>query len=136
MNTEKTLEIILETGKVTTLVSLCNFLKDKWVYFYVINDGSFINGAGIEEIVNISKERPINIPTVLENDLHNAVIYINKSTAINSLKPEYRLGQMKGEKAFSMFSEIETITGIILQGQKVWTSFPITYLPKPSAPEA
>lgn len=136
MNTEQALEIISETGKVNTLISLCDFLKDKWVYFYVIDDDSFVNGIGIEEIVNTSKERPINIPTVIENDLHNAVIYINKSTAIKSLKPEYRLGKMKGEKAFSMFSELKTITGIILQGQKIWTSFPITYLPQVSTTEA
>ena len=136
MDTEQALEIISETGKVNTLISLCNFLKDRWVYFYVIDDGSFVNGIGVEEIINISKERPVNIPTVLENDLHNAVIYINKSTAINSLKPEYRLGKMKGKKAFSMFSEIKSITGIILQGQKIWTSFPIIYLPQASTTKA
>ena len=136
MNTEKTLEIISESGQVSALISLCDYLKDKWIYFYVIDDGSFINGVGIEEIVNTSKTRPINIPTVLENDLHNAVIYLNKSTAINSLKPEYRLGKMKGEKAFSMLTEIKTITGLILQGEKIWTSFPITYLPQYLATKA
>uniref|UniRef100_UPI0013D8B65B hypothetical protein n=1 Tax=Endozoicomonas acroporae TaxID=1701104 RepID=UPI0013D8B65B len=102
MDTEQTLEIISATNSVSTLRSLCQFLQDKWVYFYVIDDGSFVDGVGIEELVFTSKKRPVNIPTVYVNDLHNAVLYIHKSTAIERIKPEYRIGQMKGDMAYKI----------------------------------
>lgn len=92
MDTEQTLENITATNSTSALRSLCQLLRDKWVYFYVIDDGSFVDGEGIEELVFISKKRPVNIPTVYLNDLHNAVLYTHKSTAIDRIQPEYRIG--------------------------------------------
>ncbi len=136
MDTEQTLEIISATNSVSTLRSLCQFLQDKWVYFYVIDDGSFVDAVGIEELVFTSKKRPVNIPTVYVNDLHNAVLYIHKSTAIERIKPEYRIGQMKGDKAYKMFLGEESITGMIIQGHDAWLSFPVSYLEELQTAEA
>ena len=47
MATEKTLEIISETRILNTLKSLFEFLSDKRVYFYVMDDGRFVNGVGV-----------------------------------------------------------------------------------------
>lgn len=51
-------------------------------------------------IKTTTKKRLANIPTLYVNDLHNAVLYIHKSTAIERIKPEYRVGQMKGDNAY------------------------------------
>nr|MDT0251679.1 hypothetical protein [Endozoicomonas sp.] len=135
MDTEKTLDIISETRSLNTLHSLCEFLSDKWVYFYVMDDGSFVNAVGVPEIVNPGGD-PINMPTVYQNDLNHAVIYLNKSTALSGLKPEYRLGQMKGKKAFAMFIKAPSVTGIIFQGRETWTAFHISCLSEFLAVEA
>lgn len=128
MDTEQTLEMISETNSASTLRSLCQFLQDKWVYFYVIDDGSFVDAEGIEELVFASKKRPVNIPTVYVNDLHNGVLYIHKATAIDRIQPEYRIGRMKGDKAYQMFLGEQSFTGMIIQGQDAWVSFPVSYL--------
>ncbi|MGO0309075.1 hypothetical protein ACTL6P_21240 [Endozoicomonas acroporae] len=135
MDTEQTLENITATNSISALRSLCQFLRDKWVYFYVIDDGSFVDGEGIEELV-FTKKRPVNIPSVYVNDLHNAVLYIHKSTAIDRIQPEYRIGQMKGDKAYKMFLGVKSITGMIIQGQDAWVSFPVSYLEELQPAEA
>ena len=136
MDTEKALAVISETASTTTLRSLCEFLRDKWVYCYVIDDGDFVEGLGVKEMVFTSRDRPINIPTVNENGLHNAVLYIHESTAIKRIKPEYRVGQMKGDKAYKMFLGVKSITGMIIQGQDAWVSFPVSYLEELQPAEA
>jgi len=113
---ESLLEEVINSNSVEKFTKLLNYLLDKWLYFYIISNEINESIENVVYIFNIDKENPVNIPTIKTKDSNSGVLYTNKQKAIDSVEMPCKIGQMKGIKAFEMFSEIKEIDTITIQG--------------------
>ena len=98
---------------------LCLKILKRTVYFFVIDDGSF---SSLTEIVWTSKERPISIPTILNEGKMSGVLYLSKENATEMKENNFRIAQMRGIKALEMMCKIKNLNEVIIQGKNAFVS--------------
>ncbi|MFW2372564.1 MAG: hypothetical protein ACN4GM_05530 [Gammaproteobacteria bacterium] len=113
---ESLLEEVINSNSVIKFNQLLQYLFNKWLYFFVIDSNINDNVKNVIYIHLADNENPINIPTIKTNDSNIGVLYTNKQKAIDSVEIPCKIGQLKGIKAFEMFSEIKEIDTIAIQG--------------------
>ena len=86
----------------------------RFVYFFVIDDGSF---SSVTEIVWTSKVRPISIPTIHSKGKISGVLYVSKETALTRKEKNIRIAQMRGLNALELMIDIKGINEVIIQGK-------------------
>ena len=85
----------------------------RYLYFFVINDGSF---KSVTEIVWTSKTRPVTIPTISEGKEIYDVLYVTKKVALSHKENRFRIASMKGLAALDMMRKLKDVTKVIIQG--------------------
>jgi len=116
---ESLLKDVVDTQSEEKLNLLIDSLLIDWLYFYFIEKNGCDTKPSKDNIVailTVSKEKPINIPTILNSDGNFGVLYTNREKALKSAEFECKIGKMKGVKAFEMFNDIEDINFICIQG--------------------
>lgn len=103
--------------KITHLVSCAS---ENWLYFYIMEEEKHLksNSENVVEIISVDKENPVNIPIIKNTNESVGVLYTSKEKAINSIELKCKIGKMKGLKALQMFSELNGINIICIQGSK------------------
>ena len=113
MNIDSFIDQISEVGKKTALKRISKLIDNQFLYFFLIDDGSF---SRVSEIVNVDKNRPVTIPMINTGDKQFAVIYTNKKTAIEKKESNFKLAYAKGKKAFGFAKSAKNSYGLYLQG--------------------
>jgi hypothetical protein len=120
----KDLEIIIndiiESNAEDKIDLLVSSSFENWLYFYIMEEGKHLksNSDNVVVILSIDKENPVNIPFIKNKNESIGVLYASKEKAINSVEFKCKLGKMKGLKALQMFSELNDINIISIQGNK------------------
>ena len=114
--TESLLEEVINRKSVVKFAQLLNFLQDKWLYFYVIENNFNENNKNPVYIHTSDKDNPVHILTIKTEESNTGVLYTNKQKAIDSVESSCKIGQMKGVNALEMFTEIQDIDSIAIQG--------------------
>jgi len=91
-----------------------------WLYFYIMEEEKHLksNSENVVVIISVDKENPVNIPIIKNKNESVGVLYTSKEKAINSAEFKCRIGKMKGINALQMFSELNDINIICIQGSK------------------
>ncbi len=120
----KDLEIIIndiiESNAEDKIDLLVSSSFENWLYFYIMEEEKHLksNSDNVVVILSIDKENPVNIPFIKNKNESIGVLYASKEKAINSVEFKCKLGKMKGLKALQMFSELNDINIISIQGNK------------------
>ncbi len=116
---ENLLKEVINDQSEDKLNLLIDSLLIDWLYFYFIekngNDTKPSKG-NIVSILTVSKEKPIDIPSIRNSDGNFGVLYTNREKVLKSAEFECKIGKMKGVNAFKMFNEIKDINFICIQG--------------------
>lgn len=113
MNIDSFIDQISEVSKKTALKRISELIDDQFLYFFLIDDGSF---SRVTEIVNVDKDRPVTIPIINTGDKQFAVLYTNKKTAMEKKENNFKLAYAKGKKAFGFVQSAKKFDGLYLQG--------------------
>jgi hypothetical protein len=105
--------------KSSDINDLCSKILKKSLYFFVIDDGSF---PSVTEIIWTNKERPISIPTILNEGKMSGVLYVSKKQAIKLKGKNFRLAQMPGINALEMMLKNKEIDEVVIQGSNAFLS--------------
>ncbi len=92
-------------------------LLQNYLYFFLIDDGSF---KQVTEIVWTSKDRPVNVPLINEENETYGVLYTSKKNAMNSMEDRFVISYMKGPKALKFMRGIKNLTQVIVQGKNTF----------------
>jgi hypothetical protein len=67
-------------------------------------------------------ERPISIPTILNEGKMSGVLYLSKENATEMKENNFRTAQMRGIKALEMMRKIKNLNEVIIQGKNAFVS--------------
>jgi len=112
-NLDKLIENIHNYQRRSDIDEFKSELLKGFLYFFLINDGSF---KQVTEIVWTGKERPVNVPLINEEGETYGVLYTNKRNAMNSKEDRFVIASMKGPKALELMRGIKNLTQVIIQG--------------------
>jgi hypothetical protein len=119
MDIDKLLGEVLDgndTGKINTFFEA---ILDHWVYFFFneTSDSDTKPGKGnVEVVLFTSKDNPILVPMIQNDQGCNAVIYTNSDLAIRSAEFSCKIGKMRGRDAFKMFYGLKKLDRVYIQG--------------------
>lgn len=118
MGIEELLKEIIDGDKNNVTNIFFKTILDSWVYFFFneTNGSDTRPGIGnVEVVLFTSKDNPILVPLIENDQGANGVIYTNLKLAVDSAEFNCKVGKTKGRNAFKMFYEIEKVDGIIIQ---------------------
>ena len=116
---DKVIEEIAEKYDQQKVDKLFSYLLNQWIYFfYLERDGEDAKPCqgNVEVILKVDKENPIDIPYVETDEGNFGVLYTNAKLSKKLAEFKCKIGKMKGKNAFSMFSGIEKLDGVCIQG--------------------
>ena len=119
MDIEKLMEEVIDGDDDNKYASFIDAILDHWVYFFFNEkDGSDTKpGKGnVEVVLFTSKDNPILVPFVENEQGINGVLYTNSDLAIRSAEFNCKVGKMRGKNAFKMFFDVKCIDSIYIQG--------------------
>lgn len=117
MNIDSFIDQISEMDKGAALNGISELIDDQFLYFFLIDDGSF---SRVIEIVNVDKDRPVTVPTINTGKKQFAVLYTNKKMAMEKKESNFKLAYARGKKAFEFAQSAKNINGLYLQGTNSW----------------
>ena len=113
MNIDSFIDQISGMDKKKALKGILELIDDQFLYFFIIDDGSF---SRVTEIVNVDKDRPVTIPMINTGDKQFAVLYTNKKTAMEKKESNFKLAYARGKNAFGFVQSAKKFDGLYLQG--------------------
>ena len=116
---EKLMEEVIDGNDDELLESFYEALLDHWVYFHFNEhlDRDTKPGQGnVEVVLFVDRDNPIHLPLVEnEHGLHG-VVFTNSDLAIHLAEFNCKVGKMRGKNAFRLFSDIENLSSVYIQG--------------------
>ncbi len=129
MKLEKLFEDAVSENDSGKLEAFLEILMDDWVYFsFLETDGKDtpVSTDDITHIISTSKDNPINILTINNENGNSGVVYTNSELAVNSAELKCKVGKMKGIKAFKMFLSMPSIDAVYVQSNSCHVHIPKT----------
>lgn len=115
MTIDALIDKIVKYQNQTDYDELLNIIHNVKLYFYVIDDGTF---TGLDEIVNIGKDRPVSIPIIKRESKNISVLYTSKKLAVEHIQEGFKISHtIKGIDSIKFQYSANDVDEIVLQGR-------------------
>ena len=118
MTPETLFDESVETDDDDKLEKSIELVMEEWVYFFIFEKEGMntpVSTDKVDYIITTSKENPINIPLIKDDNGVNGVIYFTSEFAVKSAEFNCKVAKMKGSKALQLFLDQSAIDAVYLQ---------------------
>ncbi len=127
MALEKLFNESIDTGDDEKLEKAIGLIMSEWVYFFVFEREGVdtpVSTDKVDYIITTSKENPINIPLIQDENSTCGVIYFTSEHAKKCAEFNCKIGKMKGAKAFELFLDLPVVDEVCLQSSVSYVLLP------------